>query len=292
MKRSLRVTAPAKVNLYLGVGDLRPDGYHSVSTILQTLELCDEIELSQADEGSLLCEPDLGLPREENLAWQAAEAFSELVADVGPVAIVVHKRIPHGAGLGGGSSDAAGVLVGLAHLAGVDVGDPRMLEAAKSLGADVPFFLTGGTALFGGRGDDFVRRLPGIDAEVVLVKPADPVSTADAYRAFDTDPQVPAGPEAVSAALVARDAGVLGNALANNMEKAASSLVPQIGEALRWLSAQEGVVGVALAGSGSCCFGLCDSAEAASQAADAAATQGFWSTSTRFRNAGARVVEG
>lgn len=292
MARRLSITAPAKVNLYLGVGDARPDGYHAVSTILQTLELCDEIELSEAEERSLVCEPDLGLPQEENLAWRAADAFMEHVADVGPVAIVVRKRIPHGAGLGGGSSDAAGVLAGLAHLAGVELGDPRLIEAAKSLGADTTFFLTGGTALFAGRGDDFVRRLPGIDAEVVLVKPEAPVSTADAYRAFDADPQVPAGPEAVSASLVARDAGVLGNALANNMEKAASSLVPQVADALRWLSAQDGVVGVALAGSGSCCFGLCESAQAASLAAESAAEQGLWSASTRFRNAGVRVLEG
>jgi 4-diphosphocytidyl-2-C-methyl-D-erythritol kinase len=291
MTRTLRISAYAKTNLYLGVGDSRPDGYHDVTTVLQTLALADSVTLTEAAERALSSEPDPVVSREQNLAWKAVDAFADHLGAAPTVAISLSKRIPAGAGLGGGSSDAAAVLAGLAHLTGTALRDPRLAAAARSLGADVPFFLLGGTALFGGRGDELVRLLPGVSADVVLVKPDVPVPTADAYRAFDLDPQVPAGPEAVTAALVVRDTAVLANALANNMEKAVFSLVPQVGEAIRWLRAQDGVLGAVMAGSGSCCFGVVGSAEEAQRVAGEAQRAGYWAVATSFRGPGVEIVE-
>ena len=105
--RSLTVMAPAKVNLFLGVGPLRPDGYHSVQTVLHTLALSDTVRLTPADELTVTCDPDLGIPAENNLAYRAARGFSAAFGVDVLLDIHVDKRIPSGAGLGGGSSDAA-----------------------------------------------------------------------------------------------------------------------------------------------------------------------------------------
>ncbi|TLM81244.1 MAG: hypothetical protein FDZ75_07995 [Actinobacteria bacterium] len=167
-----------------------------------------------------------------------------------------------------------------------------MAVVARSLGADVPFFLVGGTALFGGRGDDLVHRLPHLDVEVAIVKPAAPVPTVEAYRTFDADPQLPAGPEAVAAALISRDLEPLGPALANNMEKAAGLVVPETADALRWIREQPGVLGAALAGSGSAVFAITSDAASARTVAEKGAASGWWSVATRFRSTGVDVTEG
>lgn len=288
----LRVSAPAKVNLFLGVGALRPDGFHDVTTVMHALELCDVVELVPAAALTLTCEPDLGIPTEENLAYCAAVAIAREFEREPAVALRVSKRIPHGAGLGGGSSDAAAVIAGMASLWGADPADPRCLRAAAQLGADVPFFLaSSGTALMSGRGDVLDRVLGGLDgAPVALVRPPAPVPTARAYAAFDADPQAPGTPEAVLAALAAHDVGALGAALANNLERAASVVVPAVGEALAMAAAMPGVAGAAVAGSGSAVFALCDTVDAARSVAAAAVERGWWGEVTALRGAGVTVA--
>lgn len=292
MARTLTLTAPAKVNLYLGVGPLRADGFHEVSTVLQALELADTLVIQESDALSLTCEPSLGVPDEANLAWKAAELFAREFDTTDRVAIALHKRIPHGAGLGGGSSDAAAVLAGLAHWNGIERDSAALLAIARQLGADVSFFLLGGLALFAGRGDELVRALPCLDADVVLFKTPLPVSTAEAYATFDSDPQIPAGPEAVIAGLLSADIAVLGHSLANNMEKAAGILVPETAEALRWARAWPGALGAALAGSGSAGFALVSDATIALEMAEEAQSRGWWATATRFSRNGVSVHEG
>lgn len=287
--RSLSINAPAKVNLCLGVGAIRPDGYHSVQTVLHTLELSDTVSLTPADALSLSCDPDVGVPAKDNLAFRAAQEFSrQFEVDV-LLDIHVAKRIPWGAGLGGGSSDAAAVLVGLAFWAGLPFEDERLLRVAASLGADVPFFLSGGAALMGGRGDELVRRVEPVEVPLVLVKPDAAVPTGAAYAAFDAAPQPSGDPVGVLDALRSSDATLLGAALANNMTDASCSLVPQIAEAIEWLRTERDVLGVAMAGSGSSVFALCAEPSAAPRLAHEAARRGWWAAATRTSPQGASI---
>jgi 4-diphosphocytidyl-2-C-methyl-D-erythritol kinase len=283
------LSAPAKVNLYLGVGERRSDGYHDVETVLQAVSLSDTVILEPADQLSVSCEPDLGLPAEENIAHRAALALAAAY-DVTPhVRISIEKRIPAGGGLGGASSDAAAVLVGLAALWGFSrpgaarEPDSMLQEVAVSLGADVPFFLGGGTAFFRGRGDVLVRRLPTPHLDLALIKPAEPVPTTAAYNEFDrTAPVAQTGPEEVLRACESGDATAIARVLYNNMTDASVALVPEIGEVLEWTQGERagGVIGETVAGSGSTVFAVCSSPESARRLADAARSRGWWAEAT------------
>lgn len=284
------VTAPAKVNLFLGVGAARPDGYHDVTTVLHALELADTVTLVPAAGLTVVCEPDPGVPMTANLAYKAALAFAEHTGAPAAAHIEVRKRIPHGAGLGGGSSDAAAVIAGLAHLAGLPPSDARCVAAARSVGADVPFFLEqSGAALMTERGDVVAAALPGCTWPVVVVRPDVPVPTAAAYRAFDADPRPAGTPDPVIAALAAGDPAELGAVLANNLESASAAVVPEVADALAWLHGRRGAIGAAVAGSGSAVFALCASQLDAEEIARAAAERGLWSAATALRAGGVEV---
>lgn len=290
----VRVIAPAKVNLFLGVGPVRADGYHDVTTVLHALELHDTITLSPAEKPTLTCSADLGVPAEENLAYRALVALADALGREPQVAIELDKRIPHGAGLGGGSSDAAAVIAGAARIWGVDPLDERCVGVAASLGADVPFFLQpSGCALMVGRGDAVARVLPAMPGlPAVIVKPPAPVPTARAYRAFDEHPAPAGRPDAVVSALEASDAAALAAALQNNLQGAAGAVVPEVAEALAWVSGSAGVAGAIVAGSGSAVLGLCVDDDTAARLADAAAQQGWLGMPTALAGAGVRVMEG
>lgn len=288
--QGLTVYAPAKVNLFLGIGAQRADGYHDVTSVFQTIELCDVVRLTPADELTVTCSADLGVEPERNLAFQAARAFSDAFEVDVLLDIHIDKHIPAGAGLAGGSSDAAAVLAALAHWASLPLDDPRLLAIARSLGADVAFFLYGGTALMSGRGDELAERLPAPVFDVVLVKPDAPVSTAAAYRAFDTDSQVMGDPEPLLEALRAHaPVSAVAELLGNNLAPAAVSIVPEVGEVGRWLAEQPGARGALVSGSGSTVFALCDDSETARRIADAAQLAGWWSVATSTSPAGVRV---
>lgn len=286
----IRITAPAKINLYLAVGATRPDGYHDVTTVLQALEFGDELLMRPSSSLDLICDQDLGIPAEENLAYRAALLFGE-AADRSPdVAISIAKRVPHGAGLGGGSSDAAAVIAGLAYLWEIPLDDARVMRSAAALGADVPFFITGGTALFDGRGDRFVRALPTRDAVITLVQPPATVSTAAAYAAFDAHTRecVP-GPRHVTDAIRFDEPDALGAALHNNMTDASAGLVPAIADALALCRSAPGVFGAAMCGSGSAVFAMCEDVGVGNELATAARERGWWSTVTRTSDRGVTV---
>lgn len=288
--RAVRVSAPAKVNLHLAIGPLLADGYHPVRTIIHALELHDALTITDGVPLSFTCATELGIPAEQNLALRAARALAGAVGRELAVAITLEKVIPSGAGLGGGSADAAAVLCGLAALWELDPRDPRVTAVARSLGADVPFFLTGGAALLGGRGDALERVLPPLDAPVVLVKPGQPVPTAAAYRAFDRLPaaQVP-DEQALASALEARDPARAGSLLYNAMTPASVQIVPAIADALALVRTHPGALGAAVAGSGSAVFGIFDDPAAAERCAEAALAAGYWSQATRFSAGGCRV---
>ncbi len=214
---------------------------------------------------------------------RAARAFAERVDCEPDVRIALAKAIPAGAGLGGGSSNAAAVIAGLALMWGIPADDARLHDAAASIGADVPFFLTGGTGLYEGRGDALVQHLPTPDLDMVVVWPGTPVSTARAYMALDDDSrrQSAPSPAALIGAIDTGDAEAVAQSLHNDFTGYSADMVEAIGEAIAWLESVPGVMGVAMAGSGSGVFGVCDSPDAACEAADEAIRRGWWAAETR-----------
>lgn len=284
---SMTLVAPAKLNLYLGVGAIRPDGYHAVTTVLVALDIGDKVTVAPAEDLSLVCDPPVGVPVHDNLAWRAATAMAEAFEREPSFAIRIEKRIPAGAGLGGGSADAAAVIAAMAAAWEIDRDDPRIEQVARSIGADVAFPLRGGCAVYAGRGDMLRRRLPVPPACFAIAAPAVPVSTAAAYQAFDamSQPGSP-GPRVVTDAVCFRDIPALGAALYNNMTRPSCGLVPEVGDALAFMQATSGCCGATIAGSGSAAFGVFTDEEDASAAARAAHDCGWWSTVARPRAGG------
>lgn len=282
-----RLLAPAKLNLFLSVGDVRPDGFHAVTAVNAVLDFGDDVTVEPADHLSLACEPDVGVPPEQNLAWRAAVAMGDACSREPSFAIRVGKRIPAGAGLGGGSSDAAAVVAAIAAAWELQRTDPRIEAVARSLGADVPMFLTGGCAVYAGRGDTVRRVLPVPVGYAAVVWPGEQISTADAYRAFDEEPRGPRpAPSAMTDAICFRDAAGIAAALHNNMTASSQRLAPIVGEALAFMHAERGCLGAAMAGSGSAVFGLFSARDEAQQAAAAASARGWWSTDAGFAAGG------
>jgi 4-diphosphocytidyl-2-C-methyl-D-erythritol kinase len=188
-----RVPAQAKVNLVLGVmPKLRPDGFHDVFTMLQLIDLADDIIVRVGGAGRTLHVagprlPDAGLgPTEKNLAFRGAMAYSERAGWPNGFSIELTKNVPAGAGLGGGSSDAGAVLRALDALNEHPLGPAVLAELAASLGSDVPFFVSGSArAMALGRGDEIGEMDPLPARDVVLAVPPFGISTADAYRWLD-----------------------------------------------------------------------------------------------------------
>ena len=251
----LRIAAPAKLNLHLEVLGRRADGFHALESIFQTIALHDDVELRlhPAPGITLSCD-DASLPADGgNLAWRAAAAFLARAPATG-VAIALAKRIPHGAGLGGGSSDAAAVLRGLARLLPGFWSAAELATLAAALGSDVPFFLVGGTAHGTGRGE-ILSALPDLPAQpVTVLMPAASLATPAVFKAMDDaerGPRVLRGAPWWQAAL-ARD-GVVPH-LHNRLAPAAQRLCPEVGALLAWLAGQ-GVPHL-MSGSGAACFAL------------------------------------
>jgi 4-diphosphocytidyl-2-C-methyl-D-erythritol kinase len=182
--RRVRVPAFAKINLSLLVLHKRTDGYHEIRTVLQTVSLADSLDISfEPGRGAsveLHCAPSIP----DNLAQRAAERFLDAARVRGTVRILLRKRIPMGAGMGGGSADAAAVLLALGPLAGRALSPGRLQELAAGIGSDVPFFLTGGTAIGIGRGEEVYPIAGPRVSSALIVKPAVSVDTAGAYAAL------------------------------------------------------------------------------------------------------------
>ncbi len=189
MKRSLSIEAPAKINLSLAIGPRGDDGYHAIASIFQAIKLCDSIELSLVDEPGirLSCACDCGA--EQNTMYKAAALYLEALRQdrlpVPGVEIRAVKRIPAGAGLGGGSSDGVAVLKALHELLPGACDASRLHAMALAIGSDMPFFLGTACAAVRGRGE-FVEALePRLDYALVLARPAFPIATKEAYRLVD-----------------------------------------------------------------------------------------------------------
>ena len=288
----LKIVSPAKVNLHLGIGARRSDGYHEAATVMQALNLHDVVyvrrKLPDAPEQGIpnvrmvscgdVATPNL--PSASNIAHKAVLALAQLVGcDDAGLEVRIEKSIPAQGGLGGGSSNAAAALVGAASLWGLSPDDPAIEQAARSLGSDVAFFLHGGCSYYEGTGEVFVHALQPSKQAVVLVKPEGGVSTAEAYRTFDADP-VPIPDEVAQAARSAASADEV--ALFNNLAPASEALMPKLGEVRQWLNSQPGVRGALLCGSGATTFAVCEDFSCACAVVAEARRRGLWARSTSF----------
>lgn len=272
---TVTVRVPGKVNLYLGVGDRRGDGYHELTTVFHAVSLLDEITVRNADMLSLEMsgEGAESLPADErNLAWQAAELMAEHVGRAPDVAISIEKSIPVAGGMAGGSADAAAVLVAMNTL--WELGVPRrdLHVLAARLGSDVPFALHGGTALGTGRGEELATVLARTTFHWVLAFADDGLSTPAVFAEIDRlretagagrdAPPRLEDPEPMLAALASGDPNELAPLLGNDLQPAALSLNPGLRRTLR-AGTEAGALAGIVSGSGPTCAFLCASAVAA-----------------------------
>lgn len=281
--RALTLPSFAKINLDLRLLGVRPDGYHDLRTVFQSLAVHDLLTFNpRPGPFALTCSaPELPVD-ERNLVWQAAvtlwRAAGHGRAKPRDVAVHLVKRIPHQAGLGGGSANAAIALLGLAHVWGLEVDLPTLSRLGASLGADVPFFLVGGTALGLGRGDDIYPLVDLPPTDVVIVRPSFGVSTANAYGWYDTDPKRKM--REVPAANQPPDWPAWARTLRNDLEGPVTRRHPTIARIKQSLLAA-GAVTAAMSGSGSAVFGLFDRPEAAKRTAADLARPGWHVVATR-----------
>jgi 4-diphosphocytidyl-2-C-methyl-D-erythritol kinase len=251
------IMAPAKVNFYLQVVRKRPDGYHDLVSVMQALELADEVSIKRSGPGiRLTCDSGEVPGGDANIAYRAADSVIREAGIADGVDIHINKRIPVAAGLGGGSSDAAATLKGMDLLFGLGIPGPRLREMGRALGADVPFFLSWPTARAEGVGEVLTELPSPAEAWLVLVNPGFGVSTRWVYESLNlgltnspNDITLPPfkGP--------AYDAGLLVSYLRNDLERVTAGRYPQIEEIKRRL-VEEGALGALMSGSGPTTFGI------------------------------------
>lgn len=249
--------APAKVNLHLGVGPLRPDGYHDLTTVFHALGLYDEVTLTRADALSVTVEGDgaADVPADEtNLAAKAVLALAALTGRTDAVSISIRKGIPVAGGCAGGSADAAAALVAYDALFGTGLSREELSEVGAALGSDVPFSLYGGTALGTGRGEQLTAVLGSGTYPWVLALSDGGLSTPAVYAELDRQRErgpvsVVSDSSEVLAALRAGSAELLGRALQNDLQPAAMALKPELRTLLN-TGDELGAVGGVVSGSG------------------------------------------
>lgn len=249
--------AYAKVNLTLTVGARRDDGYHEVSTVMQTVDLCDTLCLTAGEGGLSMTCTDPAIPADEsNLVLRAARLFfAETGRPVPDLRFELEKHIPSQAGLGGGSSDAAAVLLALRLFRAPGMPDEMLERMGAKLGSDVPFFIRGGTALATGRGEklEALPKMP--QCWLVIVKPEESHSTAAMYAAIDSaESRSGSDSRIVLEGLNSGDLAKIAAGLSNDFQQVLpeGSAIPAIVETLR----QQGALNAQMTGSGSAVFGL------------------------------------
>ena len=268
--RTFEEKAFAKLNLYLGIHGLREDGYHELETVFQAIDLCDLVALSVHHQGGISLRCNLPyLPTDgRNLAVKAAEVFFRTAGMENPgLNINIKKTIPVGAGMAGGSTDAACVLRLLNRAFGMPLCDKKLAEAALSLGADVPFCLKGGTALAKGVGEKLQPLAPMPACFFVVAKPGFSVATKDAFQLYDQQParNYPAS-TALMEGLERGELETVARNLYNALEEPVGGQKPLIFR-VRDTLLEQGALGARMTGSGSAVFGIFTQEDQARQAA-------------------------
>jgi 4-diphosphocytidyl-2-C-methyl-D-erythritol kinase len=261
VKREVWLRAFAKVNYALDVLGLRADGYHEISTVMQSISLADEVQLRRAAGGfDLSLEPEevkIG-SQERNTTYLAWKALQGLAGEEFPVKVTLRKEIPAGAGLGGGSANAAAVLVGLNELFSLGLRVDELRGIGVGIGADVPFCISGGTALGQGVGE-ILTLLPSPPAHrLVVAKPLRSADTAGMYRAYDeTETESMRSVEPVVSALRSGSLPVLAAAVGNDLAPVTRGFIPEVATLERTLLAS-GALGASMSGSGTAVYGIFD----------------------------------
>lgn len=259
--------ARAKINWTLDIVGQRADGYHLMDMLMQSVTLADDVTLLPADTVTLTTGGTPLLPADEkHLAYRAAMAFKQHTGYPGGAAIHVEKHIPVGAGMGGGSADAAAVLVGLNRLWGLNLSTDELEAVGLTLGADVPFCIRGGLTRTTGIGEKMASLPCGKMYPLVVVQPCDGLSTKEIFTAYH-EGVVDARPDndAASLALEAGSGDALNAAMANVMQPVSALRRPAIGDAIRVLR-EQGAFAAQMTGSGSAVFGAFEDAAAADRA--------------------------
>jgi 4-diphosphocytidyl-2-C-methyl-D-erythritol kinase len=259
----LRINSFAKINLGLAVLGRRADGYHEIQTIFQTISIYDELEFRPSDRLELNCENLPDTPKEENLVWKAAAALIAKASVKQGASIALRKKIPMGAGLGGGSGNAAATLLGLCRFWNINLPESDLSAIAENLGSDIPFFLSGGTAMGTGRGEK-IELLPDVPTEnLVVIFPGVHVSTAEAYRSLNLGLTSPARAHKIQTLYGQAQKGkAFLTEIFNDFEASVLTAYPPIMEAKRFLQ-ERGAMATLLSGSGSSVFGFFSNEESA-----------------------------
>ena len=263
----MKIRAYAKINWSLDITGVRSDGYHLMDMVMQPVSISDEIELIPAP--GLEIETD-GYPPSRadssNLAWRAAELLHRECNVAAGVRIRLHKNIPMGAGLGGGSADAAGVLKGLNTFWKLNIPQERLESIGLSLGADVPFCLRGGLVRTRGIGELLENRVCGINYWLLVFQPCRALSTREIFKAYhEVDSVRHPDTENVLNALSSGNPALLASSVFNVLESVSSASCPEIPEAVSALLSA-GAFAARMTGSGSAVFGVFRSRKAAESA--------------------------
>ncbi|MBQ7014800.1 MAG: 4-(cytidine 5'-diphospho)-2-C-methyl-D-erythritol kinase [Clostridia bacterium] len=273
----MKIKAYAKINITLDIPKIREDGYHELCSVFQTVSLHDELEIqiseSDKNEIELTCDASNVPCDERNLCWKAAASFTEKYGIKNKkISIELKKNIPSGAGLGGGSSDCAETLKALNKLLEVNASNEELEKIGVKLGADVPFFIKGGTQLAEGIGEKLTElKLPYPETSLVILKPEAELPTVNIYKIFDNLPKESL-PEASTEKFLAEiSKGDINSfkLITNMLEPAAKTLCPEI-EEVEKLLLEKGAVSSMMTGSGSAVFGIFTNVNKAAEALEAA----------------------
>lgn len=301
--QALQLQAYAKVNLFLRVLGKRPDGFHDIRTLFQTVSLSDSLSVRLTPGGQpaikLTCSRE-DLQGEDNLAWRAADLMLRLTGLAAQIEITLDKAIPSGAGLGGGSSDAAAVIRAVASMLPTPPATQALFEVAAELGSDVPFFLLGGTAIGTGRGTELSPLADLRPAAITIAQPAEEVSTGWAYRALEEHraaltPDSDRGKiEGFDLSSNAPPVGPLpgsGEGMVNDFESVVFQRYPLIAALKKRLQAL-GAQPALMSGSGSAVFGVFESYQSARLVARTLRAEGFAAWPAKYVGRAASRVQG
>ncbi|GBC62184.1 4-(cytidine 5'-diphospho)-2-C-methyl-D-erythrito l kinase [Desulfonema ishimotonii] len=270
----MEVLCPAKINLFLHVTGRRPDGYHDLFSLMAPVSLCDRLTLRfGVPETGLTCDHPLVPENETNLAWRAADLFFTALGQYAPVHIGIDKQIPVAAGLGGGSSNAASVLMALNRHYGHPFSREHLMRMGLSLGADVPFFIFGKPAIATGIGEKLVPYENVIHYHVLLIAFEFSVSTAGVYKNLNLG--LTNCKKIIKSFSLKKQGFDVAHYLCNDLETVTASDYPDIILAKKSL-VDHGAKGALMSGSGPTVFGLFSDAETAEKTGRSLSQNGKW----------------
>ncbi|MGN0071899.1 MAG: 4-(cytidine 5'-diphospho)-2-C-methyl-D-erythritol kinase [Atopobiaceae bacterium] len=281
---SIAVKAPAKVNLYLGVHRDRDErGYHRVDSVMAAVDFGDVVTFEPAERLAVSCEPGIRAHMDHTTTYRAVEALGKAFGHNPAFAVHIERHIPERSGMGGSSTDAGAALRGACALWDIDPEDPRVVAIARSIGADIAFFLKPDVSYLAGAGDVLEEQFPTPELSLAVVRPPVTGSCAqDAYAAFDRNPQALPPLAPYLEALRTGNLNAIVEKSTNNLAAAAIALEPELGRALAWFRSRPHVLNAQVSGSGACLFAICDSASAAEEVAlDAKENRNWWAISSK-----------